>query len=169
MLLAACASLALLIPRIALAASCTADASIDLRDTAATESIGIDGFVRLAKDTGLLDFIDTAPDTDVVQFFAPSNGALAAFFEALGDVIFENPEAMMSVLAQHVGVSSTCELGDGELGTLEGYPLVIKGGVVTDPNGNEANIVNTLATEHGLVHVIDWALLPYIASQPPAE
>jgi len=99
--------------------------------------------------------------------FAPTDAAFVSLLNELGlsaNQLLSNQDLVTQVLLYHVARgnrNSNAVLGSSRLRTLEGGFLFQDGGVLTDANGREANIVAAdIKASNGVIHVIDRVVLP---------
>jgi uncharacterized surface protein with fasciclin (FAS1) repeats len=99
--------------------------------------------------------------------FAPTNAAFTALLAELGvtaEQLLSDKMMLSRVLRYHIarGELEAAEvLARPRIRTLQGGKLWQAGGVLTDANGRNSNIVQTdIQASNGVIHVIDNVLLP---------
>lgn len=100
--------------------------------------------------------------------FAPTDAAFAATLAELGisdpNDLLNNTELLTSILLYHVAHGSRDAadiVSSSRVRTLQRGFLMQSGGVLTDNNGRDANIIATdIFASNGVIHVIDNVVLP---------
>jgi uncharacterized surface protein with fasciclin (FAS1) repeats len=108
--------------------------------------------------------------------FAPTDAAFQALLAELGvsaEQLLSDRNLVTRVLRYHVvrgNLDSTDVLARERLRTLRGGRLLQSNGVLTDPNGRTAKIVQTdIQASNGVIHVIDRVILPKIDQAPEPD
>ena len=99
--------------------------------------------------------------------FAPTDAAFVALLDELeleAEDVLGNEELLNAVLTYHVvpGMRMAEDvIASSRLRTLNGGFLFQDGGVLTDAQGRESNIIATdIVASNGVIHVIDSVVLP---------
>lgn len=118
----------------------------------------------LAADEVVLETLSSRGQYTV---FAPTDDAFVALLGELGltaDELLSDQELVTQVLLYHVarGERDAADvIGSDRIRMLSGGFLSQDGGVLTDNNDREANIVVTdVPASNGIIHVIDTVVLP---------
>jgi uncharacterized surface protein with fasciclin (FAS1) repeats len=108
--------------------------------------------------------------------FAPTDAAFQALLEELGvtaEQLLSDRNLVTRVLRYHIvrgSLDSTEVLSKERIRTLRGGRLLQSNGVLTDPNGRTANIIQTdIQASNGMIHVIDRVILPKIDQAPEPD
>ena len=156
----------------ALALSAMAAQAKDIVDTA----VAAGNFKTLATALQAAGLVDTLKGKGPFTVFAPTDEAFAKIPKADLDALLKDKAKLTAVLTYHVvagkvsaaDVVAAIKAGGGKatLTTVQGGMLTATMNgpmnvVVTDENGNSANIVTyDVMQSNGVIHVIDAVLLP---------
>lgn len=161
------------------AAACTSDGSSEATSpgTTAVESVELD-IVETAGSAGdfttLVTAVEAAGLTETLKgegpytVFAPTDAAFAALPEGTLESLLleENQDQLSGILTYHVVSDSimASEVASGTVATVNGAEFTVAtedGVVITDGQGNEAQVVQTdIVASNGVIHVIDGVLIP---------
>jgi uncharacterized surface protein with fasciclin (FAS1) repeats len=118
----------------------------------------------LAADPAIAQTLDARGQRTV---FAPTDAAFAALLEELNvsaEDLLGNQDLLTQVLLYHVVPGrrdAESVIGTDRLRTLQGGFILQDGGVLTDTEGREVNIIVVdILADNGIIHVIDRVLLP---------
>jgi transforming growth factor-beta-induced protein len=121
-------------------------------------------FSTLAKAVDLAQLNATLAANGPYTIFAPTNDAFAALPAGELDKLLANPAQLGQVLSYHV-VSGSIPSADlatrTSLPTLDGKPIqVTTSGNEIMLNGSTRLLSTEIATNNGVIHVIDKVLIP---------
>jgi len=143
----------------ALTALCLTASAADIVDTAVAAG-NFNTLVAAVKAAGL---VDTLKSKGPFTVFAPTDEAFAKLPPGTVDGLLKNPEQLKAILTYHV-VSGAVKAADvvklTSAKTVQGSSVKIKinGGTVMVDN---AKVVKTdVATDNGIIHVIDTVIMP---------
>jgi len=144
---------------VALTAFCFSAAAADIVDTAVAAG-NFNTLVAAVKAAGL---VDTLKGTGPFTVFAPTDEAFAKLPPGTVEGLLKNPEQLKAILTSHV-VSGAVKAADvvkiTSAKTVQGSSVKIKvtGGTVMIDN---AKVIKTdIATDNGIIHVIDTVIMP---------
>lgn len=128
-------------------------------------AIGSPDHTTLVAAVKAAELVDVLSNTGPFTVFAPTNAAFDKLPKGTLDDLLkpENKEKLATILQYHVsvGVFQADALQDGQtIGQVDGGNITIakKDGKIT-VNGS-ANVVASIQTSNGVIHVIDAVLLP---------
>ena len=143
----------------ALTALCFTAAAADIVDTAVAAG-NFNTLVAAVKAAGL---VDTLKSKGPFTVFAPTDEAFAKLAPGTVEGLLKNPEQLKAILTYHV-VSGAVKAADvvkmTGAKTVQGSSVKIKvnGGTVMVDN---AKVIKTdIATDNGIIHVIDTVIMP---------
>jgi uncharacterized surface protein with fasciclin (FAS1) repeats len=148
------------LPLIALLAAAVFQASAaDIVDTA----VSAGNFTTLVAAVKAAGLVDTLKGPGPFTVFAPTDAAFAKLPAGTVDALLKDPEKLKGILLYHV-VSGKVMAADvvklKSAKTVQGgsVAIVVKGDKVMV---NNANVIKTdIATDNGVIHVIDTVLMP---------
>jgi uncharacterized surface protein with fasciclin (FAS1) repeats len=117
-----------------------------------------------AADPSIIKALDSKGQYTV---FAPTDAAFVSLLDELGltaDEVLSNEALLNKVLTYHVARGERFAedvLDSSRIRTLNRGFVFQMGGVLTDANGRDANIIATdIDASNGVIHVIDRVILP---------
>ncbi|MDP9867719.1 MULTISPECIES: fasciclin domain-containing protein [Streptosporangium] len=124
---------------------------------------------KAAKQAGLIEKLDSAPDITV---FAPTDEAFGKIPKEVLAKALADKELLTKILNNHVveGKKTPAELAEGPLTTLGGGTLTVKKAGEEDYTVEDAKVVcGNLQTSNATVYLVDMVLLPHAEGAPSSE